>query len=152
MPFRRGRYGINDYGRAWNGQAHNLGRAFIGLKKRLLKNPYADPSRASAFNQQVHQYLHGGDLITACPLLMRWTALLPPCGMIAGREPEDVYDEQRYDDGLDIAKSVFQAHGVDATGEIVIRRILTRGRMLAFFVKLPRCLVGIEACSSRGIQ
>ncbi|MEW9838713.1 IS110 family transposase [Mesorhizobium marinum] len=50
--------------------------------------------------------------------------------------------------GLDIAKSVFQVHGVDAAGEVVIRRKLTRGRVLGFFEKLPRCLVGIEACSS----
>jgi hypothetical protein len=50
--------------------------------------------------------------------------------------------------GLDIAKSVFQVHGVDAAGEVVIRRKLTRGRVLGFFESLPRCLVGIEACSS----
>ena len=50
--------------------------------------------------------------------------------------------------GLDIAKSVFQVHGVDAVGAVVIRRKLTRGRLLWFFEKLPRCLVGIEACSS----
>ena len=50
--------------------------------------------------------------------------------------------------GLDIAKSVFQVHGVDAAGEVVIRRKLTRGRSLGFFEKLTRCLVGIEACSS----
>ena len=50
--------------------------------------------------------------------------------------------------GLDIAKSVFQVHGVDAAGEVVIRRRLSRGRVLAFFEKLPRCLVGIEACNS----
>ena len=50
--------------------------------------------------------------------------------------------------GLDIAKSVFQVHGVDAAGAVVIRRKLTRGRVLGFFEKLPRCLVGIEACSS----
>ena len=50
--------------------------------------------------------------------------------------------------GLDIAKSVFQVHGVDAAGEVVVRRKLTRGRVLAFFEKLTRCLVGIEACSS----
>ena len=47
-----------------------------------------------------------------------------------------------------IAKSVFQVHGVDAAGEVVIRRKLTRGRVLGFFERLPRCLVGIEACSS----
>lgn len=50
--------------------------------------------------------------------------------------------------GLDIAKSVFQVHGVDAAGQIAVRRKLTRGRVLAFFKSLPRCLVGIEACSS----
>ena len=50
--------------------------------------------------------------------------------------------------GLDIEKSVFQVHGVDAAGEVVVRRKLTRGRVLAFFERLPRCLVGIEACSS----
>src|ERR1700740_2842426 len=50
--------------------------------------------------------------------------------------------------GLDIAKSVFQVHGVDAAGEVVIRRKLTRGRVVGFFENLPRCLVGIEACSS----
>jgi len=50
--------------------------------------------------------------------------------------------------GLDIAKSVFQIHGVDTAGEVVVRRKLTRGRVLAFFESLPRCLVGIEACSS----
>lgn len=50
--------------------------------------------------------------------------------------------------GLDIAKSVFQVHGVDAAGEVAVRKKLTRGRVLAFFEKLPRCLVGIEACSS----
>jgi transposase len=50
--------------------------------------------------------------------------------------------------GLDIAKSVFQVHGVGAAGEVVVRRRLTRGRVLAFFESLPRCLVGIEAGSS----
>lgn len=50
--------------------------------------------------------------------------------------------------GLDIAKSVFQVHGIDAAGNVVVRRRLTRGRVLAFFEKLPRCLVGIEACNT----
>ena len=50
--------------------------------------------------------------------------------------------------GLDIAKSVFQVHGVDAQGGIVIRRQLKRRYVLAFFQKLPPCLVGIEACAS----
>jgi transposase len=50
--------------------------------------------------------------------------------------------------GLDIAKSVFQVHGVDAAGQVVIRRQLKRRYVLAFFQKLPPCLIGIEACAS----
>src|SRR6202047_4905415 len=50
--------------------------------------------------------------------------------------------------GLDIAKSVFQVHGVDAAGAVVIRRQLKRRSVLAFFQKLPPCLVGVEACAS----
>ena len=50
--------------------------------------------------------------------------------------------------GLDIAKSVFQVHGVDAAGQVVIRRQLKRRFVLSFFEKLSPCLVGIEACAS----
>ena len=50
--------------------------------------------------------------------------------------------------GLDIAKSVFQVHGVDAAGQVVVRRQLKRRLVLAFFAKLPPCLIGIEACAS----
>src|SRR5882672_11117337 len=50
--------------------------------------------------------------------------------------------------GLDIAKSVFQVHGIDAVGEVVIRRQLKRRSVLAFFQRLPPCLIGIEACAS----
>jgi len=50
--------------------------------------------------------------------------------------------------GLDIAKSVFQVHGVDAAGQVVIRRQLKRRYVLMFFQKVPACLVGIEACAS----
>ena len=50
--------------------------------------------------------------------------------------------------GLDIAKSVFQVHGVDGAGQVVVRRQLKRRYVLAFFEKLPPCLVGIEACAS----
>jgi len=50
--------------------------------------------------------------------------------------------------GLDIAKSVFQVHGVDAAGEVVVRKRLSRARVIPFFAKLPRCLVGIEACNT----
>ena len=50
--------------------------------------------------------------------------------------------------GVDVAKSVFQVHGVDADGNVVIRRQLKRRYVLAFFQKLPPCLIGIEACAS----
>jgi hypothetical protein len=50
--------------------------------------------------------------------------------------------------GLDLAKSVFQVHGVDARGEVVVQRRLTRVKVLDFFAKLPRCLVGMEACAA----
>ena len=50
--------------------------------------------------------------------------------------------------GLDIAKTVFQVHGVNAAGQVVVRQRLTRGRVLAFFEKLTPCLVGIEACGN----
>ncbi len=48
--------------------------------------------------------------------------------------------------GLDIAKSVFQIHGVDAEGAVVIRKRIGRAKLLGFFSELPRCLIGIEAC------
>lgn len=50
--------------------------------------------------------------------------------------------------GLDIAKSVFQVHGIDARGSVVVRRLLKRRYVLAFFKKLPPSLVGIEACAT----
>lgn len=48
--------------------------------------------------------------------------------------------------GLDLAKSVFQVHGVDARGRVVLRKRLARGKVLEFFANLPRCRVGLEAC------
>jgi transposase len=50
--------------------------------------------------------------------------------------------------GIDLAKKVFQIHGVDAEGKIVVARKLRRKEVLAFFAKLPPCLVGMEACGS----
>jgi transposase len=50
--------------------------------------------------------------------------------------------------GLDIAKSVFQVHGIDAAGEVIVRRQLSRARVLSFFEKLPGCLIGMEACNT----
>lgn len=50
--------------------------------------------------------------------------------------------------GLDLAKSVFQVHGVDRRGAVVVRRALRRGQVLGWFAGLPPCLVGIEACAT----
>jgi transposase len=50
--------------------------------------------------------------------------------------------------GLDIAKSVFQVHGINAGGEVVVRRQVKRAQVLKFFASLPPCLIGIEACAS----
>ena len=50
--------------------------------------------------------------------------------------------------GLDIAKSVFQVHGVDAAGQVVVRRRLRRSHVLKFFAGLAPCMVGIEACAT----
>lgn len=50
--------------------------------------------------------------------------------------------------GLDLAKHIFQAHGVDAAGKAVLRKKLRRSELIAFFAKLPSCVVGIEACGT----
>ena len=50
--------------------------------------------------------------------------------------------------GLDLAKHVFQAHGVDAAGKAVLRKKLRRSELIAFFARLPSCVVGIEACGT----
>jgi transposase len=50
--------------------------------------------------------------------------------------------------GLDLAKNVFQVHGIDAAGSTMLRKQLRRAQVLAFFSRLPRCLVGMEACAT----
>ncbi len=49
--------------------------------------------------------------------------------------------------GVDLAKNVFQVHGVDASGKAVIRKQLRRRQVLPFFRKQPPCLIGVEACA-----
>ncbi len=48
--------------------------------------------------------------------------------------------------GLDLAKNVFQAHGADVSGRVVLRKKLRRDQVLAFFAQLPACVVAMEAC------
>jgi transposase len=50
--------------------------------------------------------------------------------------------------GIDLAKNVFQVHGVDAQGKVALVRQLRRNQMIAFFAKLPACLIGMEACAT----
>jgi transposase len=50
--------------------------------------------------------------------------------------------------GLDLAKKVFQVHGVDAVGEVIVRRTVRRSQVLSYFAKLPPCLIGMEACAT----
>src|SRR5690242_10620358 len=50
--------------------------------------------------------------------------------------------------GLDVAKNVFQVHGVDQDGNVIIRKRLRRQNLLMFFGSLPPCLIGVEACSA----
>jgi len=50
--------------------------------------------------------------------------------------------------GLDLANNVFQVHGIDSTGRVIVRRSLRRRRMMPFFGKLEPCLIGVEACGT----
>jgi transposase len=50
--------------------------------------------------------------------------------------------------GLDLAKNVFQVHGIDEVGNVLVRKRLRRGQVLGFFAGLSRCLVGMEACAT----
>ena len=50
--------------------------------------------------------------------------------------------------GIDLAKSVFKVHGIDAAGNVVVRRRLSRSKLLLFFAGFPRCLIGMETCAS----
>jgi len=48
--------------------------------------------------------------------------------------------------GIDIAKRIFQIHGVDKNGRCVLKKKLMRDQVLIFMAKLPKCLIGMEAC------
>jgi transposase len=50
--------------------------------------------------------------------------------------------------GIDLAKNVFQVHGIDEHGKVLVKKQLRRGQMATFFVNLPPCLLGMEACGS----
>jgi len=84
--------------------------------------------------------------------LMRWTAperhRCATLVAVEGNELKEPSAVKITTIGLDIAKRVFQVHGVDADSKVVLRRKLRRAEVLSFFEDLPPCLVGIEACST----
>jgi transposase len=50
--------------------------------------------------------------------------------------------------GLDLAKQVFQIHGVNEAGDVVVKRRLRRAQVITYFASLPACLIGMEACAT----
>jgi hypothetical protein len=85
---------------------------------------------------------------------MRWTA---PTTGIAMCKIAVLFDEPSIGSpvmnevttiGIDLAKNVFQVHGVDAAGETVVRKRLRRSQVVPFFRKQPPCLIGMEACAT----
>ena len=50
--------------------------------------------------------------------------------------------------GLDLAKNVFQVHGINAAGDVIVRRRLRRAQVRVFFASLKPCLIGMEACAT----
>jgi transposase len=94
-----------------------------------------------------------GDSFSFSTDLMWWTVSAPGIAMCQSVAVESPHEgepslEQVSTIGLDIAKHVFQVHGVDAVGAVVVRRKLRREDVAAFFRKLPPCLIGIEACAT----
>ena len=50
--------------------------------------------------------------------------------------------------GIDLAKNVFQMHGVDAQGKVVLRKRISRSDLASFVLNLPPCLIGMESCGN----
>jgi hypothetical protein len=84
---------------------------------------------------------------------MSWTPSTSEAGYTGGKAKHGRRDQQRGRNmaivriGLDIAKLVFQVHGVDGHGKSVLKKTLSRSEMLAYFSQLPVCLIGLEACA-----
>src|ERR1700716_1800658 len=83
------------------------------------------------------------------PQLMWWTAPAPgdesPYGDCCDESHQGAVHMQITTIGLDIAKNVFQVHGIDAAEKVVVRKQLRRGQVIGFFEVLAPCLVGMEA-------
>src|SRR5205823_8908017 len=85
--------------------------------------------------------------------MMWWTTPAPgiECAkgwLLNNESPEGVVHMQVSTIGVDLAKNVFQVHGVDSSGKVVITRQLRRKQVIEFFSKIPPCLVGMEACGT----
>src|SRR4051794_19514806 len=78
---------------------------------------------------------------------MPWTALEPGAGILASNQTRES-SMQIATIGIDIAKHVFQVHGVSESGEVVLQKRLRRAEVLRFFGQLEPCLVGMEACGT----
>ncbi len=68
--------------------------------------------------------------------------------IVADESHQGAIDMQVTTIGLDIAKNVFQIHGIDAAEKVMVRKQVRRGQVLAFFKALAPCLVGMEACAT----
>jgi transposase len=68
--------------------------------------------------------------------------------IVSNESPEGVVHMQISTIGIDLAKNVFQLHGVDTQGKVTLVRQLRRNQMIAFLAKLPACLIGMEACAT----
>lgn len=88
----------------------------------------------------------GDRSLIALPHLMAWTTPAQRC--ILGQRQPGRATMSITCIGLDLAKSVFQVHGIDINGGAVIRRRLARSQLLPFFARLQPALIGMEACSS----
>src|SRR6267154_2188404 len=104
--------------------------------------------------KQLYEQNHTGDLrARRGDRMMGWMAPLRHLGakVLVDRKPPANREPSMNEIttvGLDLAKHVFQVHAVDAEGDTVLRKQLRRGQVLAFFSRLPRCLVGMEACAT----
>jgi len=99
--------------------------------------------------RKLHHDLVKLPLVPARGELMGWTP--PTASAFQGGGVDQPLEEasvgQANTFGLDIAKRVFQAHGADASGDVVFRKRLVRAKLLAFFAAQPPCTVAMEACA-----
>src|ERR1700746_1645280 len=83
---------------------------------------------------------------------MWWTAPAPgdesPYGDRCDESNQVAVHMQITTIGLDIAKNMFQVHGIDGAEKVVVRKQLRRGQVMKFFEAVPPCLVGMEACAT----